>query len=346
MLFIQAILFVAILTLLLVGIMALAARRRRQVAAGPVKREQARGWKGSVLYILRLAGFTLLALVVVIESLLIFVSIQSLQEDLAPAPSTVDIPPDLGLPVEEVEFAGGEGLVMRGWYVPPQNGATVILLHGYGGNRTQMIFHARALAGAGYGVLMYDERASGESDGARRSYGWDDPPDVAGAVAYLDGLDGAPARVGIAGCSIGGQIALQGAAYTPQIAAVWADGPSYVNFTDLPAPHNAWTVLTYWSSINADWIQAIWLGRGSPRPMRAIIGTIEPRPIMLVAGGRPQPLYGPESRLTAHMQRFAGPHAALWVIPEATHCDGPIARPEEYRARLVAFFDAAFGIIR
>ena len=32
------------------------------------------------------------------------------------------------------------------------------------------------------------------------------------------------------------------------------------------------------------------------------------------------------------------------IIEEAHHCDGPKLRPDEYAARMVAFFDAAFGL--
>ena len=34
-----------------------------------------------------------------------------------------------GVVYEDVAFEGGDGLTIRGWYVPPRNGATIILLH-------------------------------------------------------------------------------------------------------------------------------------------------------------------------------------------------------------------------
>ena len=82
-------------------------------------------------------------------------------------------------------FTGGDGVTLAGWFAPPENGATIILLHGYGGNRLGMRWHAEVLVEAGYGVLMYDERASGESGGTVRSFGWQDGADVGGAVEYL-----------------------------------------------------------------------------------------------------------------------------------------------------------------
>ena len=66
----------------------------------------------------------------------------SLQAETAPAPSRVTIPADLPFEVEEVTFLSEDGLRIAGWYVPPENGALVILLHSYSGNCTAMIWHA------------------------------------------------------------------------------------------------------------------------------------------------------------------------------------------------------------
>ncbi len=39
---------------------------------------------------------------------------------------------------EDVALTTSDGLRLSGWYIPSQNGAAVILLHGYGTNRIQM----------------------------------------------------------------------------------------------------------------------------------------------------------------------------------------------------------------
>ena len=70
-------------------------------------------------------------------------------------------PADKGFEYEEVTLTTNDRLKLVGWYIPSQNRAAVILLHGYGGNRLGVMYHAEALANQGYGVLMYDQRASG-----------------------------------------------------------------------------------------------------------------------------------------------------------------------------------------
>ncbi len=337
------ILVVSLAILVLLLLMARGARQSPRPEVAP-KSPSAR-LKRALGHTLRLVGFTLLSILLLVGGLLIYVDYKALLSDLTPAPSQVNLPPGLTFQVEEVTFTGGDNLKLAGWYVSPTNGATIILLHGYGGNRLGMLWHAKVLIEAGYGVLMYDERASGESQGQRRSYGWEDAPDVGGALEFLNrrATDG-KARVGIAGCSIGGQIALQGAANYPQIAAAWADGPSIIRGKDIPV-YSWQSFLSFVSSHLLDQMY-IWKGVRAAPAMIEIIGTIEPRPVTLIAGGKPHPAFGPEYLHVEYFRRYAGEHTALWVIAEASHCDGPEQRPEEYAQRLVAFFDQAFGITR
>ncbi|HSD85197.1 MAG TPA: alpha/beta fold hydrolase, partial [Anaerolineae bacterium] len=212
------------LVIFLFVILLLVQRQRRNKTPVPPPRSRPRR---ILVATLKLIGFAMIAFILIGGAVMYYLADQTVRSDLAPAPSQVEIPNGLAFPVEEVTFKGGDDLTLAGWFAPPQNGATIILLHGYGGNRTAMIWHARKLVEAGYGVLLYDERASGESEGQRRSYGWEDPEDVAGALRYLSERPEVDAqRIAIAGCSIGAQIALQAAARYPALKAVWADGPS------------------------------------------------------------------------------------------------------------------------
>ncbi len=343
---IETIVIISILAFILLRI----ARSVKRSRANPVPMPKTLGGRigFSLLYVLRVVGvgvgaFLAIALFVIIER-----SIYSFITETMPAPSEVNIPADLPFKVQEVTFEGGDNLRMAGWQVPSQNGATIILLHGYGGNRTQMLWHARQLVRAGYGVLMYDERASGESEGTRRSYGWEDPSDVQGAIRFIEAEAGQTReRIGIAGCSIGGQIALNSAAHYPELEAVWADGPATLRARDITPPKDPLMALAILGNYSVDWVYEIGLGSEAPAPLVDVIGDISPRPIMLVGGGKPIDLFGSEGELVLpRYAYYAGPNAQTWVIPEAVHCDGPNYRPDEYAERMVKFFDAAFGIVR
>src|SRR4051812_22132222 len=80
-----------------------------------------------------------------------------------------DVPDaQLGAPYENVRFTTSDGLELEGWYVPSRNGAAVIAFPGRSGPQK----HARMLARHGYGVLLFDRRGEGASDGDPHGFGW------------------------------------------------------------------------------------------------------------------------------------------------------------------------------
>jgi hypothetical protein len=74
---------------------------------------------------------------------------------------------DLGnVPVEQVQLHTSDGLTLEGSYVPSKNGAGVVVAFGRKGTQRP----ARMLARHGYGVLIFDRRGEGESDGDPNPY--------------------------------------------------------------------------------------------------------------------------------------------------------------------------------
>jgi pimeloyl-ACP methyl ester carboxylesterase len=241
-------------------------------------------------------------------------------------------PADFGVVYEEVAFTAVDGITLSGWFIPSQNGATVIVLHGYGAHRAgRTLRQVEVLSTHGYGILTYDLRGHGQSGGDMRSRGWQDPIDLEAALDYLqDRGDVDMTRIGIFGFSVGGQIALSVAPHNTTLQAIMADGPGLTNLADIPGE-------TGWQLAD-DWVfQKAFSWRTGLEPLPAIvdtIGQISPRPIFLVqAGGE-----GPSGE---HYFPYAGDPKELWIIPEATHGTNFDARPEEYAAKMLAFFDDA-----
>ena len=114
-------------------------------------------------------------------------------------------------------------------YLPPGGGRSpaVVLAHGFGGSKNSVADDARDLAERGYVVLTYSARGFGRSTG---QIGLDDPRfEVADLSTLIDRLaqrddvqlDGpGDPRVGVAGGSYGGALALLGAAYDHRIDAI------------------------------------------------------------------------------------------------------------------------------
>lgn len=261
------------------------------------------------------------------------------------APTTVHKPDNLPFELRDVTINGGDGIPLAGWYVPSDNGAAIIFLHGYGSNRSQLLFQAGTLINAGYGALLVDLRGHGESGGMRRSFGWEDLGDIPGILDFLRNQpDVDPDRIGIVGFSVGGQIALRATAQFPEIQAVFVEGPAPATVEDLPPPTRwyQWLIVPFYD-LGGRWM-AHRLDILVPDPVIEIIGEIAPRPIMLVATGQNPVFPGGEIALARHYRDAAGTNARLLEIPEAGHGGGPGARPTEYAQRLIVFFDDALAI--
>ena len=146
------------------------------------------------------------------------------REAIGPAPAG-------GLPRGRFEATDGVGL--SGWYRPTRNGATILVVHGGGGDRTGAAAHARLLVRHGYGVLLHDARGRGKSEGAQNSYGWGWPKDVAGAIGFLKARSEVdPERIGALGLSTGADTLIQVAGPGTDLKAVVADGTYAGSFED------------------------------------------------------------------------------------------------------------------
>ncbi len=96
-----------------------------------------------------------------------------------------DTPADIDLIYEDVSITTTDNITLRGWYIPSENGAAIILLHSLASNRIGTLQGAKMLAEHGYGLLLLDLRAHGESDGEIFPYGGPEAEDLKGVISYL-----------------------------------------------------------------------------------------------------------------------------------------------------------------
>jgi len=248
-------------------------------------------------------------------------------------------PADFGLDYQDVTFVSADGVELSGWYIPSQNGAAVLMLHGYNADRIQLIEEAEILARHGFGILLYDMRAHGESEGEFRSFGWQDILDVPPALEFLQAQPEVDSkRIGIYGFSVGGQVALRAAAEMDAFRAVAVDGPGLVTVRDAPPTESFGERLIYVVNRIDNLGVQLRTGLRPPRGVAEVIGDISPRPLFLIATGLDDDL---GRRLAEHYYDLAGEPKTLWVLPEATHNTVFESRPEEFEQRIVAFFTQA-----
>jgi hypothetical protein len=234
---------------------------------------------------------------------------------------------------QDVTFKASDGLDLAGWYRPSRNGAAVLVVHGGSSDRKGSVAHAKMLAARGYGVLLYDARGRGESDGSENNYGWDWAKDIDGALAFLERrADVEPGRIGAVGLSTGADVLIQVAAKRKGLPVV-ADGTAAASYED-------------WHRLRGNEIGAVpgWVmfttmrvTSGDP-PGPALedeVARIE-SPALLISAGTAE-----EREFSDLYDRAAGPSVEHWNLPDAVHTHAIRSHRKEYEERVGAFFDRA-----
>ena len=238
----------------------------------------------------------------------------------------------LGLPHERVVFPASDGVHLAGWYVPSHNGAAIVLVHGGGGDRQGTILHARMLAKAGYGVLLYDARGRGESAGHENAAGWQWDRDVRGAVSFLTsrGID----HIGLLGLSTGAEAVVTEAAADQRVEAVVADGlqartaadASHASFGDRISIEPSFAVAGSKSGSHAT--------KSQPRALIDVVHEVaRTRPLLLIATIAFE-------REIDHVYT-SGTNAQLWELPASAHTKGLQDHPITYARRVLSVFNRA-----
>jgi uncharacterized protein len=243
---------------------------------------------------------------------------------------------DLGsAAMEDVQLQTSDGLTLEGSYVPSRNGAAVIVAFGRKGTQDP----ARMLARHGYGVLIFDRRGEGESDGDPNPYAWDDGElDLLAAIDFLKRRpDVEPGRIGGIGLSVGGETFLQAAANSEDVQAVVAEGATVRSAGELRSvPGSEWGPIAINTGITAG--IAVFSNATPPEHLIDQVGDIAPRSMFLIYAPKADP---DERRFGIAYYRAAGRPKAIWGIPEAGHVGAQDARPREYEQRVTRFFDDA-----
>jgi dienelactone hydrolase len=242
-------------------------------------------------------------------------------------------PPDLGAEYEVVTFRTSDGLRLRGWYIPSQNGAAVISFPGRSSAQTR----AKMLARHGYGVLLFDRRGEGESDGDPNLLGWQGERDVHAAVAFLQGRpDVDPERIGGLGLSVGGEMMIEAAAESTALKAIVSEGGSGRSVRDVVAnPGSAWMELLGTGVLTA--ATALFTDNVPPADLLSLVPRISGA-TFFVYGEQGQPIERPANE--AFYAAARGPKE-IWEVPGSGHMKGIEAQPSEYERRIVGFFDRA-----
>jgi hypothetical protein len=245
-----------------------------------------------------------------------------------------DVPaPALGAAYANVALHTSDGLRLEGWYVPSRNHAAVILFPGRKGPMTR----ARMLASHGYGVLLFDRRGEGQSQGDPDAWGWNFDKDIRAGIAFLQQRpDVDRGRIGGVGLSVGGEMMLQTASETTELAAVVAEGAGARTASEeIDDASGADKLLAAVSYGVRDLTNTVVQGSVPPTNLKKLVPKIAPRPVFFIhAGARDVGKLGPA------YYEVAGEPKQIWEA-EGGHTQAFAREPAEYERRVTDFFDGA-----
>lgn len=293
--------------------------------------------------ILRLGVAFLASAIVGVAFEVVALSLQAARSVVYPARTLTSVTPALyGLPYERVEFLSLDGLRLRGWFIPGGRKA-VVLAHGHAANKSDMLEFAAFLHRKGsFSLLLFDFRATGESEGAQATLGYYEWQDVAGAIRYLKTRPEVdPRRMGALGASMGAAAVLLLGEEAHQLRAVVADS-AFATGDSLVGRFDRWFLLpSLLFSATVPWAIEVYVGL-KPQdvaPVRSV-GKIAPTPVFIIHGEKDPGI--PAADAVA-LYKAAGEPKELWLIPGVGHAGGFGEVREEYERRVLAFFRRYLG---
>lgn len=230
---------------------------------------------------------------------------------------------------QAIDLMTDDGIRLSAIYTAPRNGAVILLAHGYGGNRPEWLY--AMLTKAGYGVLAWDARAHGKSDGEISTVGYFEVLDVKAGLDYVSAQPNIE-HVGAWGGSMDGATMIRAAAQYPQVEALVVDSP-YSSLEDefdylVPYPFINPLVKFFAETQTGLDINAL-------RPVDEI-AKISPRPVYIIQGTGDKVV---PANTAEQLFNAAGEPRFLWTEENVAHLGMYLDNPRKYERRVVGFFD-------
>ena len=244
---------------------------------------------------------------------------------------------------EDFVVRAPDGALLRGWKVRAEkpNGSWVLLFHGVADNRIGVIGQSEFLLQNGYCVVMMDARSHGDSGGPIATYGWLERKDTSSVIDALE-LAEHPQHLFALGESMGAGIALQSAGVDPRIEAVVAEAAfanlqeaayDYAGLRQYPWLGKTLFAPGAWLMVYRGEHLAGFPGAGVS-PERAVAQRAFP--VLIICDAEDQALPCRHSEMIFRAAR--GPKE-FWRVPGAYHTAALGYQPDEFRKRVLGFFD-------
>jgi pimeloyl-ACP methyl ester carboxylesterase len=249
-------------------------------------------------------------------------------------------PSDLDLSCEDLTLKTGEGIPLSCWFIPSTRSprGTIIYLHGVGESKIAALPMAKLLHDHGFHVFLYDSRLHGESGGTFCTYGFYEKHDASMIITWLCARpDCVVGPIGLFGSSMGAAVALQAAALDDRIRAVVAES-SFASLRSVFDEYQRRMIKLPWHYLRNIVIKRSELmahfKASAVSPLEVVRSLHIP---LFLVHGRADTTIPP--LCSEQIYDHARSPKELWIIPGARHDNMWDVGGEEYRRRIVEFFE-------
>lgn len=258
---------------------------------------------------------------------------------------------------EEVRFPTSDGLTLFGCYLRTTQPRRGVILFGleFGSNCWACHSYCEHLIEKGFDVFAFESRNQGQSDAlpGYEPLQWVttyEVRDVEAALAYLKGRpDADPRGIGFFGISKGGGAGLIAAARDPYILCCVTDG-AFATYTTLVPYMRQWfriynkhyaiqglIPLWFYGLIGLVGIRKTECERRCKFPhLEPFLPALAPRPLLMIHGQADTYI---KADMTSRLFEIAREPKEIWLVENAKHNQALQVAGEEYRQRVLRFFE-------
>lgn len=246
------------------------------------------------------------------------------------------------------EVVADGGIRIAGWWIPaarpiPRDGPTVVLVHGYGDNKSGMLENAIFLHDR-WNLVLLDLRNSGQSTGDQTTQGIDEQRDLEAILDWVE-LHLHPVQLVVFGQSMGGQTSVNVVAHDPRVDALILDSThdrlssamtARIRNAGYPFGEVGYLAIALgtWLRTGANVLAA--------DPIEAIDEMGE-RPVLIIHGGSDRDAPTEGANRMFETARDAGVRVELHLCPGADHGTSNDVCAEDYGAWLNEFLERVLG---
>lgn len=292
-------------------------------------------------FLIKVAMVLIIVIFVLVANACESLTINSLNSLTHPAIKPIySFPQNYGMKnYENVKFEAADGVLLKGWLIRNGNSKkTIIISHGYGGNRTNFLLGSKIYLQKGFNVLLYDFRGHGESQRALVTIGYKETKDLLGAIRFVK-QSGIGSEIGLAGFSMGAVTSIDVLAKTHSVKFVIADSPFSDLQTYLVSNISKWihlphVVFSVFINLNMKYIYGIEVNNVSP--IKVISKTNVP--IMLIHGNMDTVI--PYSASTSLIKKARNKLSRLDIFNGAGHISSYSVNKYKYTKDVYNFIDS------